>query len=467
MRAVTSAGAGLTMAISIVLLAWPLTAGMVVATDDVGMLLFAGDHPSFGALLERAWRGRLFRPLFQFGAQLLDPDTRSAWGVAWLHLPALWVAAAAVERLASKLFADPLPRWSATVLFLLHPSTTVCLWQADTLSQTTSAAAGLWLFALASGSWTPRRPTTAWLVVTALGLLTKETFLGWVAVALLVFATRRVRRLSAVTRSPWPRSSEAWLGPLLSAALVVTFVLARAAVLSTFAATSTRYSLHVDVQIVKNVATLGAGLVIVGPLHALMIAGPRELAFWVAVFGTVIHALVLALAVLRGPDRAATLWLWACALLTLAPVMPMGHVSELYLMGPNALCMLCLARASCGLFERAAPGLAWSVLACLLATGVFGVASRAYHVGLTWAYGRALTAQVERMAAADQGAPLPAPKEPCPARSSLQHSVYVAGPRSALNEPATAKYFAQRNRLLPTDWAAHLDCAGLPVRRPW
>lgn len=442
--------AGLSLSI---LIGWPLLRPLVAATDDIALLLFPQEFSSVYDALRANWAQPLFRPLAVLSSFLTDPATRECRPVFVLHCGFFGLAALAVDRIvASHMSRDGVIRALALLLWLLHPSTSVALWQMDTLSQTASAAAGLWLVVLALGSWRPKRFVAAWIALTCLGLLTKETFLGW------VFAAICWCRWDVLRSRDW----RAGMGPLSSALLALAYLACRAPVWSTTAwAHDGGYTPHLGFTTIRNILLCVAGLFSVGPTHALF-ASPRWSMPWmVTVVGTASACLVYASYALN-QHRSAGTWI-LLSLLALIPVLPMAHVSELYLFGPNAMFAVGLAGAFFDA-ERRHPASARSLLFVFTLAGLLGLVSRAYHFDLTWSYSRELALQVERIEA---GSVVRGIRRPCLAVSGASYGAFVVTPISAVNTGVTSSLEGSRGHVLPDKWEDRLDCSGLRERHPW
>ncbi len=430
------------------LLAWPFFAEMSLAADDAGHMLNIVAQGSLSEALRAAWQGRLFRPLMTLSAFLVDIHGRTAPCVVMLQFAALLLALCALWRLSRGGLQHATRPWLVLSLWLLHPSVSVSLWQMDTLSQSASCAAGLGLVALACGAWTPSLRGFSWVLLVSLGVLTKETFFGWLLVALILeFESRR--RLHAYV----------WLALGIAGAFLAIRLLV---VGPSLTGAGDRYTLGFDLTVLKNLALLIMGGLSYGPVHALRLLGPSSPSWWAAVLGFVAHIGLLAAAIWRSPTlRSEVLRLWGLALLSLIPVLFVRQISELYLMGPNALIALALARS----IQSLAPvrGVATRALtALLMLCAVEGLASRSYHFGLTWLYSRELSVQVRRDDAASPSGPGQAS-----CREGFQgHSVYIVSPLRAFKSPGPLKLFPSETERL-RNWQSKLDCTALPPRRAW
>ena len=435
------------------LVLWPLLRGIVAATDDLQLLMFRYDYPSFVAALQGAWCQTLFRPLAVVSGFLTDPVTRSCRLVIPLHALGLAVGALGLDSMVkARLGAGATNRYAVLALWLLHPATSVSFWQMDTVSQTASAAAGIWLMALSLNAWRPRHRMMAWFLVTCAGLLTKETFLGWVLAGGIIGAYAGWRDHAWSERK----------GEIVGAAAALIFVALRLSVwdVDVMFFGKKQYSVHLGMPTVYNIALSAAGLLTYGPLHSLRLSKPTELPWIIAALGAAGHVSVLVLAG-RQAWLAAARW-WGIALLVLSPVLLMEHVSELYLCGPNALVALALVEASTRTSIGWRPAARVSTVV-MIAVACIGHLTRAAHFDQTWSYARKLTEQVERIAVSPK---MTAPEQRCSA-PGVYHSVYVVSPVAALGPKVTPMLMQRRGRPLPADWLSRLDCVGLGERSSW
>jgi hypothetical protein len=420
------------------LLVWPLFAGLSVAVDDIQAVLTPTQTLSGG--LWRAWHEPLFRPPIVISRFLADPATRRAPGLVLAQSAALFLALLP----ALKLSRDRgLPPGLTALFWLFHPAVAVTLWQTDTLSQTLCTAAGLWLFALATGAWRPRFRALWWLLLVLAGLLTKETFLGWVPAALLwdYFRLKRLETTHAI-----------------AAAIVLAYIGSRLPI-----AFGQAESVDLGLSRLAHVPTLALGLLTFGPVHLLRVTGLSSPAWWLSLMAPILHMALLVMGARWSSEATRkALLLWATALLVLAPVFIMAHVSELYLMGPNFLTALSLAECLSALSKRSRR---WSqVGTILLALSAFwGLASRSYHFAITWEYSRVLAHQLVEQSTL---APAHRPDAAClvPERG---HSVYFVSPLLALCVPCTKAVASERGQSLPQGWESSFDCSKLPKRAVW
>lgn len=438
---------------------FPLARGMVAASDDIALLSVHFSGKGAWRAVADAWADRLFRPLAQVSAFLTDPFHRSAGLVAVASVLLVFLTIPAVGKLARRTEAI-LPRYAhlPALLWLLHSSTSVSLWQMDTLSQTASACVGLWLLALSTDAWTPKlNRSLVWITLCSLGLLTKETFLGWVL-------------MSAGIEALWTRGTKLGnrSGAVAGSALATAFVLARLFMIGTAVADGNEnYALHLEASTVtRNLATILLGLLSCGSIHAFRTLTPYDLHWWPAVIGSSAQALVLMLAIIRSPAaRFKILGTGFVALGITTPFLFLGHVSELYLMGPNALGAIAAVVAFSAVDANTPKWIHSLALVAVLTAGVSGIVTRAVQFDITWQYSRELSSQVERMA---RGSLLSTgPTHSCEKMAMRTHSTYLVPPLHALGPEATAALYALNGSPLPEDWKNHLDCSILPERPRW
>lgn len=217
--------------------------------------------------------------------------------------------------------------WSAAPLALavtyalVAQANAIAVASCDTLSQVLGALTGwlcLWQLDLAlRGPRTDRRRYLVAVFWLAVSLLCKESSTGFVLAALGLLAWHRRRQLKALL---------AYAAPMV----VVTFsyLLIRAAVLPAQpVAPEEGYAFHFGPNVLRNLALLGAAAMV--PVSSAAVAlGP----LWLKLLGAVCGLVLLGGAAVgwRGHGRNAAGWLLLGGA-TLAPMLLLNHVSELYL----------------------------------------------------------------------------------------------------------------------------------------
>lgn len=483
---------------------------MVATNDDLKFVRAGAIERGVGGEVLRQWReSPTFRPLEVIVGATCDPVGLGTGVTVAVQAAGVVVLALALRSLVARI-APELPASAplALGLVLLSPGTTNALWQMDACSQTWSAALGTLAAALAwraadraGAGLVDGRALAALGAVFLLGCSVKETFYGWSAAmgsAIIVLGAVR-----------WRRDR----GTGLATALVLLPVAVLPAVHfilrwttgalggAASAGTGERYTAEFGTNIVVNAAMGMAGSVANGPFHAVM---DGEAAVAVRVLPLVS---VLALAGLvivafgfawmhrgegaRRPMAPAALAA-AVGLASMAVVLPMGSVSELYCFGANVGVAILLAVAACWLWATPADadrGIARAVAGgCMgisLMVGAFGLAGRAEHHRVSWQCARILN---ERVLAHVAAVP---PVDPASRRAAAvvylgtscilgrTYGQYVMPPAQALGIEATGPWLARRDPARPVAFTLDpppgapspidlvLDCGSLPAHGHW
>lgn len=510
---------GVAWALAIALLAfvcaWPVYAGLVASGDDVKFLRAPEVSQSAWADIAAAWTARgSFRPMEIVVAANSDSVSLASPPVVPLQvagLLALAIGTVALTRRIAPGFAMAAPLM--LVWLALSPATTVSLWQMDTCSQTWSAACAVWTGLLVwRGLDAARRGSMDWLAWCALVVLVlfalniKEIFYGWsagIGTALLV-----------VLASMWRKDRAAAIRASVLLVPVVAMPIAHMAVrlsmgwLSAPAAVGDRYSVNLGGNLVLNAAYSLAVLFTNGPLHLLgngEVALPLRLlsvASIFAAFCVVAAALGFwwlhrrdpvagdAPASARRPVNVPALALAVGAAVgSLAVTIPMESVSELYGLGANVGAGLLVV---CALLSLWHPAAADERLICrsvavlggapLLVVGAYGVASRAYHFGVTWDHTRTINQAMLAHQKSLSGEPLEYTAtiffgKECYGGPS--HSTYVVPPIMTVSPKYTEDWLNRRDPArkiamsidVPVDVRANadtvIDPATVRVREHW
>jgi hypothetical protein len=430
---VEKTGAGLwllriagSLGVAVVVL-FPLLAGMTPIADDWDYLTGYLEGASFSEVWSTKWNDVFFRPIDILGGAVVDTETLSggnyvpllATGFVVLVL-GIWTGLSRAQKRA-QLPVDREPVFWLVILWLvLHPSTTVCLWQMDTASQVWSAAAGVWL-GLAVWKWVEcvRQGERSYglLVLIAVlqlfGLLTKETFLGWCAsytLVLLGLATRSWRR----GRS---RNAGSFAALGLTLVLVSLIYLACRAEFGGLSLGHGKYSGNVAVNTIANTVLTFVGGLATGPIHVMRNPAALLAAKALVVVGLGISAVLAGLGLyslrrlesLRsGAGGTLAVAAFAC-IGSISACLPTTHISEVYLLGPNVgfgllvvLGVLELARRG---WRHGRQKLAGLLLALFCLVSVFGLFSRMQHFIVTWDHATAMRREaVERIQALPEAA---------------------------------------------------------------
>jgi len=414
------------------LLLWPVFGGMASVNDDMTYSRLIHLRENYAENLAAFWRHRFFRPIDILGGYLVNPATLDARPALLLHLPALAAILAAIwaalRRLgggrASLRLAFPI----AVVYLAVHTATSNALWQHDTISQTWSAACGLWLGIVlwqavenALGGRPILREAILLVLLGSLGSLAKEVFLGWIAAAAVMLALSAL----AAARQRNSRALPALAVLLLAVAVVpVGYLFLR----HTFGglgelalAEAGRYRPQLGWNVIGNLVLGAAGYFSAVPVHVLRNPHAPPLLRIVPLLGICLGGLVCiapwALSWRRPeswPDRPPGKPVTAVALFTflgLLATLPTRRIAEVYLMGPNAGAAVLVAIGAVGLWQLRLPKTTWGLsrfsrsengtvplsplpslpraviaIAILLvfSIGAYGLLSRAVHARLTW-----------------------------------------------------------------------------------
>lgn len=403
-------------------IAWPWVGGLVAMNDDLKFVRIIG-RDGLWDRIAHAWTTLpTFRPVEYAVGWTCDPWSLSPGAVPWVQAAGVLAYCASVGCIARVAWpARPSAAPIAVALAMLSPAASVSAWQADTCSQTWTAALGLWSSLLAwravaqgRGRVPSTAPMTALVVALAIGVLAKENMYGWgLGIALACAATSVASVASARDRS-W---RAAWV-----ALPCIAVPAAHAAMRWTtggLGSVSTdgdvgRYSVELGTNLLVNVAMSAGALLGNGPFH-LLTDDAAHAALRVLPFVAVLAALmVIGVAAAfawtnRGAEGAPRLrdgWgrvllLLLVAAMSLAPTLPMGQVGELYGMGANAATAVLVAGCACALWSPAARdevaigrGVAVLGLSALMAIGTLGLAGRAGHFRATWAVARTLNDRI-------------------------------------------------------------------------
>jgi len=414
------------------LLLWPVFGGMASINDDMTYSRLIHLRENYAQNLAVFWRHRFFRPIDILGGYLVDPTTLDARPALLLQLPALAAILAAMWAALRRLGggrASPRRAFPIAVVYLAaHTATSNALWQHDTISQTWSAACGLWLGIVlwrAVENAIDGRPVLRQVVLLvllgALGSLAKEVFYGWIAAAAVLLV---LTALAAAGRRNW-RALPALAMLLLAVAVVPAgFLFLRHSFggLGELALGQPgRYRPQFGWNVIGNLVLGAAGYFSAAPVHVLRNPDAPPLLRIVPLLGIGFGCLVCiapwALSWRRPeswPDRPPGKPVTAVALFTflgLSATLPTRRIAEVYLMGPNAGAAVLMALGAVGLWQLRLPKTTWGLsrfsrsengavplsplpsfpraviaIAMLLvfSIGVYGLLSRAVHARLTW-----------------------------------------------------------------------------------
>ncbi|MDP6944093.1 MAG: hypothetical protein QF464_08095 [Myxococcota bacterium] len=467
------------------LVVWPLTAGMTLAGDEYSYRTVIDESDGLWHHLVALWESRIFRPLDLLGGYLTDPTDLDARATMLLHVPCLVAMVAALRSGMRRLAPDAPAAWLIAAMVVgLHTATSVVLWLPAAISQTAAGACGLWLGLVlwrgldAARAAEPVGRAVMKLTVLALvGVHCRETFYGWCVSGLLVIGCVG---WVAKRRDPTHRWRP-WLALALPLLLVpLCHVIVRTAtggMGEMFEVGPDRYQLHGPLDMVRHGALSLIGQFTLGPVH--MARGLGEPFLRVVTLGGILLTAALALKALSRPEgRGVVLAVALYTFASVAPMLPAGAFSEVYLMGPNAgaamLVTLGLLAGWRGHRRRA-----WVAVALVVATiGAYGLVSRAVHYELTWQYSATLQRQIADFQAARPPSASPADVlSPTSCNIGPSHSQYVQTPIFALRPYWTERWVNARHPERPirvgalgadeTPGALVLDCSALPERPRW
>jgi hypothetical protein len=486
---------------------WPLIGGMIAVNDDIKFVRVPAHAESLWSQIRAAWGSSpSFRPLELLVAASCDERTLRAPLAVPLQIAGLITLCLALPPLSRRIM--PGHPWVAPMAMLwiaLSPGTSVSAWQVDTISQTWSAALGLWAIEFAwrafDAARTGRPMTPTCLVLAAIfvvGVNVKETFYGWSAgiglcvIGAIAFLTRRERATAA--RLAWTLLPVIVIPVLHLVLRWSTGAMSR----SLEAGGEGRYQLEFGMNLLLNAAQSVAGTAGTGPFHAMTDAEAPIVVRSLPILSLAIDACVLALALectvlqrpagQRGTLGAATV---ACVagMISLAVTFPMGAVSELYGFGANCCVALLLAsaviwlctEANSALVRRATASLA--LIAIML--GMIGLAGRAHHFERTWRTTRSINDQIlafmERRPAAPRhfDAPVSVLYFPAACRPLRSHGAYIMPAAQAIDILNTVDWMMRlhprhpttfsldQSARNPTPYELEIDCAGANQTGHW
>jgi len=408
---------------SLVLVPWLLGAH---AVNDAVLWMAEVYAPHEMPLVSRAWELKFFRPIELLAAAMTDPVTRDSRFALLLHLPAIGALVLGLRELCQRLVPDtkyvfPL----ATLLFALHSATSLVVWQMDTVSQTWAGASGLWFMLLLwrgldqAAKGAPLTGLSVALLGTAVvGLLSKETFLGWWLLACLVLLLLGLGRgpglLGRGGGSFWSRLPVPLVLAVVPLSLVFLFARLGSSelmplVLESFGAdaepagVANRYRMELGLNFVANVGLALVGTLPGGSTHTLFgLEGASQFArlsspvllLCCGLLG--LWPLVAArsnrdeLARLRARYVPLVLSVLA-SLVSLAAVLPIQQISEIYLVGPNVVSSILLATLVVDGLGLVRWRHAHRALLCVvLVLMTVAMVSRARHMAIGWGYSAAL-----------------------------------------------------------------------------
>jgi hypothetical protein len=420
----------------------PVAYRATVCADDFAWITNAWSDPSLAKGLAAAWSNNFFfRPIDILANRLISPRTLDLVPILPVQIAGLLALTAGVWRLLALAGASGNgPRLVATAWLWLHPATQLSVWSAGCSSQTWSAAFGIWIMCEALTLPQERigwRSVAILTMLSAAGVVAKELFVGWATAAACVIVVRHV----IFRRSQNLLQSMKAVLPLVCAVILPPCIWIGLRLWSTRFGEVMRddsgglYSLHGPATIVENLAISVLGMFVQGPVHWARLLGlpwmvvpfvGAGLSCYFATLGSTRAGGVVA----GVPASFRLMVAVAIGVVAIWPALLIGKVSELYVMGPNALIA---ALVGIGMTTHDGPAKLgrWIAGLALLLIAVGGYASRSYHFSVTWSQARELREAVDRIA---DGAPrqgrlvIVVPES---LRAAPMHSKYLVPPAVA------------------------------------
>ena len=434
-------------------LAIPLANQATVCADDFVWITNAWSRGSLPEVLSIAWSSNFFfRPVDILANRLIDPRSLDVAPLLALQIAGLLALTAGTWRLLALLGSTgSVPHFVATAWLWLHPATQLSVWSAGCSSQTWCAVFGVWTICRALEL--PRRRLDrhnlmSFAMLSAGGIIAKELFLGWATAAALLIVLgqsgcRGGQSLFSTLRTAAPAAcavvlpSCAWIGARLWSTRFGDVM---------HDTSGDLYALHGPAIVLINLGTSLLGMFVQGPVHWARLLGlpwmlvPLAGAALSGVFAF-IGGTRATVTVARFPNGLVLPMAVMLGVVAVWPALLIGKVSELYLMGPNALIA---ALVGMGVPSRRASSTQGVMVAAsaLFLIALAGFVSRSYHFTVTWSQARDLRDQVRRIVdAAPPGSRLVI-GVPEALRSGPMHSKYCVPPAVAAGLPQS--WFVKR-----------------------
>lgn len=444
---------------------YPIAAGATVCVDDFTWVTIAYGKPFLWESLADGWHSHLFyRPFDVVANRLVSACTLTIWPIILLQTVGFaWLALGMRRFVRLAGFQSSIPWLIAVAWLLFHPSTQLSLWSAGTLSQTLCAAAGVWLIGLIALHETGRPwkiTTCKLLLVSCIGILAKELFVGWATCgALLLVAREWITVKEHVTSTPNAFLKALFLRlPQVMAVLgpSVVFLTARIATSQLAAVAGAtagpKYNLHGPEVVLTNITLAFAGMFVQGPVHWMTLRSfPHNAVPLIGVGLSFLMALEGSRKIVLGStSRHLRRWhLLAVAIVaglcSVWPALLIGHFSELYVMGANALVAILVGIGLAAAIRDSMPaGSHASKTVCAIAVMVLwavaavGAVSRAYHFRVTWQNARAIRNGIQQTLDSAATGSIVRFSVPLQMRNGVTHSKYIVPPVVAANPPRAA-----------------------------
>lgn len=471
----------------------PTVGGATVCADDFVWIQIAHQSRSLWQSLAEAWPKHLFfRPVDVLANWLVDPRTLSLSPLIIFQMLGLAVLSAGVIRLLAQCGGRSSGAAIVALAWLwMHPSTHLAVWSAGCSSQTWCAAAGIWGMDMLLQS-PAQNKNSVWklAMLSAFGVIAKELFVGWatalaVLAFLLVFGESPASSVRAAARRALPPALAVLLPPAL-------WVVIRWATSTLHDVTSSDasglYAIHGPVTILRNAAIAALGMFVQGPVQwARFLPIPWSVVPFV---GAGISFSLACLGAQGMRERAAMPLakhaLAGCiglGLLAIWPALTIEHVSELYLLGPNAAVAVLVGL---GVEQVYRMNRCWRKgclqigVVLLFVIAVTGFASRTRLFFTTWAYARHLRQETAHVLSSARNPDNAAILIPAQLFAGPMHSKYCVPPAVAaalpqawatmrLGDPSLPAVHFIDGRMPPEQWPASVLTleARIPPRVIW
>lgn len=400
---------------------YPIFGGILITNDDLKFVRGEDAVGSLSDILRSAWlNSKIFRPLELIVASFCNATTLECWVVVPVQFLGLLAIAAGIVSMCKRLLPrSPIAAPLILIWVFVSPSTMSSLWQMDSCSQTWGAAIGFWCAILAwdvfvaaqcgSSIW---KKMSILFVLAVLGMNIKETFYGWscgIAIGWFIasfFCWRvNVRRALRSGLSLVP----ILIIPLLAVALRYTLGGLGTQTISGGYDTE-RYEFAIGENFFINTSISLFGLFTNGPLHLFTDDSAslflRALSPLSCLAAGILLLAATALRILHGSSSQSIAILpillgAGVCIFSITTTLPLGTVSDLYGFGANIGSGLLVVSSVLMLWNpidetdrKTGRSFVYCAASIIFLTGIYGVASRAYHFSITWNYARVLNQNV-------------------------------------------------------------------------
>jgi hypothetical protein len=431
----------------------PLANRATVCADDFVWITNAWSGGSLTEALSIAWASNFFfRPIDILANRLINPHSLDVAPLLVVQIAGLLALTVGMWRLLALVgSAGATSRFVATAWLWLHPATQLSVWSAGCSSQTWCAAFGVWIICRALELPAERigwRHLASLALLSAGGIIAKELFVGWATAAAFVIAVGQpgfsgAQNLLPAFRNRILASCGVILPPCVWIGSRLWFTRFGDVVHDT---SGDLYALHGPAIVLINLGTSLLGMFVQGPVHWARLLGlPWMLVPFVGAALSGAFAFTggtrAAGTIARLPDRLVLPMAVMLGVVAVWPALLIGKVSELYLMGPNALIAALVGMGVPARRGPSAPGVTVAASA-LFVIALAGFVSRSYHFAVTWSQAQDLRDQVRRVAEAAAPGSRLVIGVPKALRSGPMHSKYCVPPAVAAGLPQS--WFVKR-----------------------